>query len=135
MIFCCMALAGCMREDIIDDGNVDYDYLQECLWVPSYFPEDLENIPELAKYSELPAYFTDNSVVIMRYDGDKLSYFVEYKYDIDHANRVMVISNTNIRYSVRIHNLGSHHMTLYFKDDPESYVIYLRQELPEYLTE
>lgn len=141
--FALLASAGCsaFSEPPVEwNGQgvpINYEYLYECLWTMADHSESNE-IPEQVADDKGGLFFSENGEIwlmqrkpdLQAYP-DKRVYAIENKgkYGLDHETRTLTMSGEEVEGYFRIERLNDRTLTLYYRADPNSYVVYNRCDL------
>lgn len=119
---------------------ISYEYLYDCLWTVADLAAESEEMPGIFADGKGALYFQEKSgqvCLLRRTDelddmtgGDPAySLVAEGTHTIDRATRMVTIAGDDWNCYFRIERLNDRTMTLYYRDDPNSYVAYTRSGL------
>lgn len=130
---CAMIFSGCTEQDK-DETNIDFELLYGRMWVPDYYSQHNNAVPEVATDCDYPIYFDRDArqVVILHCTGEEYDVYRSYGVQIDESKGLLRFTGgEDGNLVIHVSRLTVTHMTVYFGSDEDNFVCYKSSELPE----
>lgn len=126
-----------------EPAQINYQYLYECLWTMADHAESSEMPGQVADGKGALFFSKNGEVWLMQRKPDlqaypdKRVYSITTKggYGLDPETRTLTLSGKEIEGYFRIERLNDRTLTLYYRADPNSYVVYNRCDFSSVIIE